>query len=238
MGEFLVILVAGLVIMVAAYAAVNMPSTGVSGAFLGTQKQNIVLGENVRVVNLPYLLVNSSATVTREQGWMLPFNVKPEDWQAGVLGFTVLRHTDFDLVFTLNGQEMYRGKPSAGRQTIAFPIELLDTENVLEATVESLPWESPSYTFDAQVYGTVLSGLNQSFLAPSTFKHAYLNVFFSKSQGKMAILLDGNEIYNKQPADSLKIELDISKGKEHNIEIVAEPGSREFIDFARVEFDK
>jgi len=237
-GEFLPFLIAGIFILVIAYAAFSLPG-GMTGGFLAktAPKDSIILGQDVIVTNSPYKLAAGSSTVDKE-GWMMPFSANPADWQEGILEFTVTKHSDADLVFKLNEKEIYRGKATAGMHTVEFPAELMEKQNVLEASVDNQFWTDNTYSFDATIYGAVFSGLNATFLAPSSFKQAFLNVYFSKNQGRMHVFLDGAEIYGGQPKDALKLELTMTKGKRHTISMVAEPGSKEFIDFARVEFEK
>lgn len=240
-GEFLPFLIAGIFILVIAYAAFSLPGTS-TGGYLGNTGSNAnkdltFLGQNVIVSNSPYQLAEGSATVGKE-GWMLTFNANPPDWQEGILEFTVMKHSDADLIFKLNGQEIYRGKASAGMHTVEFPIEVLQKQNVLEAGVDNLPWTDNGYSFDAKVYGSVFSGLNATFMTPATYKRAFLNVYFSRNEGRMHVFLDGNEIFGGQPSDILRLELSMTKGKSHTVSMAAEPGSHEFVDLAKVEFER
>ena len=242
--EFIPTLVAGLVLMAIMFAAVSLPQLhlGPGGAFAAKPSDNrehVMLAENAWVSTSLFSLVKGNTSVTKAEGWMLPFKAKPNEWEGGLLEFTIYKHEGGELVFKLNGHEIYKGSPEAGTQRIEFPLSYLDTSNVLEANAADWnPLGEGIYSFDAAVYGTVTSSVNESFVGPTKWKRAQLLVSFKSNQGDLIIRQDGKEIYRGQPDYFLKLELDLGSTRAHTIEFLPTPRARHLIDFAEVEFER
>jgi hypothetical protein len=244
MPEFIPTLVAGIVLLAIMFAAVSLPQLhlGPGGAFTAKpndNRQHVMLAENAWVSESTFKLAAGNPTIDKQAGWLLPFAARPNEWEGGLLEFTVVKHEGGELVMKLNGHELYRGQPDAGTQQVEFPISYFGTNNVLEANVDEwVPLANPSYSFNATVYGTVTSSINQSFVGPISWKRAQLLVAFKSDQGDLIIRQDGKEIYRGKPDGFLNLELDLGKKRAHTIEFIAPPRAKHLIDFAEVEFER
>lgn len=175
------------------------------------------------------------------QGITAPFKIaRPTAYDAGILELTVNDREGGPIGFFLNEVEIFRGSPTKGYSWIEFDKDFLLKGNVLDGkAVGGLnPFEEVYYDVNAKVSGTVIKKFNTTFVdSKEKYRKAILQVFWKGNYGKIMIKVNSEMIYNDEPKDNLNIRLDNIQ-KKNTIEFLPEPGSKNWIDLARVVFEK
>ena len=241
MPEFVPTLVAGVVIMMLLWGVTHMPNfSSTTGAFV-TEKQEAKAGKSILIYNNTIFnsvqtLAETEGTITKESGLAIPF--KGSDWDGGLLEFQVEKQGSGQLIFSLNGQQLWVGENPKGKVSIEFDKDLLQDSNFLEIKSSDWFWSNPSWKVKATVYGERMQGIKNDFLAPKAFRAAKL-LMTIRSEGPLSIRLNGEEIFSGIPEESMELTLDKAKLKEINtIEFIPQPRSRHGIDWVTIEFEK
>jgi len=173
-----------------------------------------------------------------EEGIILPFQTGTDWFDRGMIEFTVSRG-EGELVFLINGDEIYRARTKPGKHYISFEKEILTGEDFLEikASRGILFWDSAYYDIKAEIKGEVLSSVNTTFLSPKAYKRAKLIVAFGQSKGKLKIKVNNEIVYEGEPTEILNLDLGTLK-RSNKIEFLPEPGTKHFIEWAEIRFEK
>jgi len=241
MPEFVPTLVAGVVIMLLLWGVTHMPSfSGTTGAFVSASPEakagKSILIYDTTIFNSVQTLAETEGTITKESGLAIPF--KGGDWDGGLLEFQVEKQGSGQLIFTLNGQQLWAGEDPKGKISVEFDKSLLQDSNFLEIKTTDWPWSDPSWKVKATVYGERIQGIKTNFLAPKTYRAAKLLTEI-RSEGPLTIKVNGKEIFSGIPDESMELTLEKSQLQEMNsLEIVPQSRSRHGIDWVTIEFEK
>lgn len=241
MPEFVPTLVAGLVIMLLLWGVTHMPDfSSVTGAVASTSQEakagKSILIYNVTIFNSVQELAETEGTVTKDSGLAVPF--KGSDWDGGLLEFQVEKQGGGQLIFSLNGQQLWAGESPKGRISMEFDKNLLQDSNLLEIKASDWFWGNQDWKVKATVYGERIQEIRTDFLAPKSYRAAKL-LMAIRSEGPLTIRLNGKEIFSGIPDESTELTVEKSQLQEMNsLEIVPQLRSRHGIDWVTIEFEK
>ncbi len=246
-AQFAGYLLVGLVVIgILFFVGISGFSSGPSGAFISNIAERSEIVEDKIISSSPTKLVDTQAVLKagfgkEDEGVTVPFFVsRPSTYNAGVLELTVLDRENGPIAFFLNDNEIFKGSPAKGYHWVEFDKDFLQKGNVLDGKALGglNPFETTVYKVKIVLSGANVKKFNTSFSeTPEKYKKAILQVFWKSNYGKIIIKVNDQLVYNDEPKNNLNIRLDNVK-KKNTIEFLPEPGSRNWIDFAQVVFEK
>jgi len=217
-----------------------------TGNFLANSNNrhmNTILAEEKWVSSTLFVLAKTEGTIKDEfggeqKGLILPFSGKTSGFDRMLLDLTIRRAGSGTVTASINGEELYREQAEAGKAQIFFDRELLSGEDMLEVKASRGMdfWSSASCDVKAEVKGEVYHTLNTTFLVPQKYSRAVLIASFQSNDGKLIILVNGQNVYEGEPENTLDLELTGLK-QANRIEFLPATGASHYVNWAEVRFE-
>lgn len=214
MPEFVPVLVAAVLMLVMLLIAFGGSMFTIDGMQNKTYSKTINLGGNLSVfyVEGQRSFVNlggeSSGGLLGGMSQRAEFSVSDyADVSEGLVRLRVWNSNYYgELMVSINGNQIYRGAPTIGEQTILFSPNVLGPINTISVDAESSGWKiwAPNiYIFNATVMANYIGKETQSLSFDLTqqealnVKRARLLIFASRSgTGNIMASLNGRQIYS------------------------------------------